>query len=73
MQSQCRQTLRPITAVIRYGTQEKLEVLKSGVILIPWSVPDSAGMIDAVCEGEHVRVFARDLEERSQPIEIEQA
>ena len=57
------------TVVVRQGARERLQTLDPGSILIPTSVMDRAGMIEAMCQGEPVRVFARDLEERSELVE----
>ena len=58
-----------ITAVTRQGTGERLQTLNPGSIVIPTSRTDFAGMIEATCDGNWVRVFARDLDERSELIE----
>jgi len=61
-----------LTAVILRGTSERFQCLNCGTILIPLSEPNAAGMIEARCdEGTLVRVFKRDLSERSERIEIE--
>ena len=57
-----------ITAVICEGIRERLQTLHPGSIVIPTSATDPAGMIEATCDGKHVRVFARDLDERSERI-----
>jgi hypothetical protein len=59
-----------LTAVILRGTHERLQSLNSGTLLIPLSEPNGAGMIEARCEGCLVRVFERDLFERSEPVEL---
>jgi hypothetical protein len=60
-----------LTAVILCGTSERFQCFNCGTILIPLSEPDAAGMIEARCEGNLVRVFERDLSEQSECIEIE--
>ena len=54
-----------VMVVVCRGTRGKLELLNAGSIIIPTSAADSAGMIEATCEGLPVIIFARDLEERS--------
>ena len=58
-----------ITAGVRVGDHERLQSLPAGSVLIPTSEPDRAGMIEAICGDLYVRVFRRDLEERSVEIE----
>jgi len=58
-----------LTVVICQGTRERLQTLDPGSIVIPTSAPDAAKMIEATCNGERVRIFARDLDERSERIE----
>jgi hypothetical protein len=60
-----------LTAVILRGTSERFHCPTCGSILIPLSQPNAAGMIEARCEGNLVRVFERDLSEHSECIEIE--
>ena len=62
-----------LTAVIFQGTRERLQTLNPGSIVIPTSVTDAAGMIEATCDGIRVRLFARDLEERSERIKVQAA
>jgi len=54
------------TAVILCGTRERFQCLSCGTILILLSEPNTAGMIEARWEGNLVRVFERDLSERSE-------
>jgi hypothetical protein len=61
---------RSITGVFCLGTRERLQTINRGSIVIPTSTTDAARMIEATCEGERVRVFARDLEERSERVEV---
>jgi hypothetical protein len=58
-------------AVIRHGSHELIRPLPRGVILIPTSSVDRAGMIEATCSEHRVRVFQRDLMERAERIEVE--
>src|ERR1700730_16842884 len=57
------------TVVVRRATRETLQTLDPGSILIPTSATDVAGMIEATCDGDRVRIFARDLDERSERVE----
>ena len=60
-----------LLAVVREGNRQRLERLQAGSILIPASSQlDGVGMIDGTCAGTPVRVFARDLEERAERIQI---
>lgn len=58
------------TVVVRQGDQERLEALEPGAVLVPTSATDRAGMIEAMCDEKRVRIFARDLDERSERVEI---
>jgi hypothetical protein len=60
------------TVVLRQGTRELLQTLDPGSVLIPTSATDPAGMIEATCDGDRVRIFARDLDERSEPVEAQE-
>jgi hypothetical protein len=62
-----------ITAVIRRGASERFKCIDGGSVLFPISGPDSAGMIEARYDNDHVLVFERDLDEASEQIEIEAA
>lgn len=64
---------QPVTAVVCKGTQQKLESLRAGSIIISFSAADRAGIIEARCEGLPVLIFRRDLEERSVNITGEQS
>jgi len=57
-----------LTAVICQGTRERLQTLNPGSIVIPTSATDGAGMMEATCNGDRLRIFARDLDERSERI-----
>jgi hypothetical protein len=59
----------PITALLREDSGEHLGMLGRGVILIPVSPVDRAGLIEATCDGRQVRVFERDLLDRSERLE----
>jgi hypothetical protein len=63
----------PMVAVILRETKERLECLDSGSLVIPTSDVDSAGMLTAQCDGTFVRVFQRDLFERTEPVEADLA
>jgi hypothetical protein len=58
-----------MTVVLCQQSHERIRVLGPGLILVPTSAADRAGMLDATCDGHWVRVFQRDLMEKSQPIE----
>jgi len=62
-----------MTVVVYQDSHERIRTLGPGVILIPASCVDRAGMIEATCNGNRVRVFERDLKERSERIEVETA
>lgn len=47
-------------------------MLPPGRIIILESDPRNFGMMDATCDGNRVRVFMRDLEERAEPVTAEQ-
>jgi len=58
-------------AVVRHGSQELIRPLARGLILVPTSSVDRAGMIEATCGEHRVRVFQRDLMDRAERIELE--
>jgi len=58
-------------AVVRHGSQELIRPLARGLILVPTSGVDRAGMIEATCGEHRVRVFQRDLMDRAERIELE--
>ncbi len=58
-------------AVFRHGSQELIRPLARGLILIPTSTMDRAGMIEATCGEHRVRVFQRDLMDKAERIELE--
>jgi hypothetical protein len=60
----------PVMAVVCKDDRERLECLNPGAILITTSQADSAGMIQASCEGLTVLIFRRDIEERSVEITL---
>jgi hypothetical protein len=62
-----------VTAVILRDARERLECLHGGSILVPISAPNAAGMVEATCEGNPVWVFARDLDEGCERIDLEVA
>ena len=72
MPASAYRTTQSLTAVIYEGSRERLQTIHPGSLLISTSsIDDPAKMIEATCEGKRVRVFARDLDERSERIEIE--
>lgn len=62
----------PITALLYEDSREHLGTLGRGVILIPVSSVDRTGLIEATCDGHQVRVFERDLLERSERIDLDE-
>ena len=60
-----------MTVVFYQQSRERIRTLGPGVILIPISDVDRRGMLHATYDGHLVRVFQRDLTEKSQPIELE--
>jgi hypothetical protein len=49
----------------------KVIQLPAGTVIFPDSTrPDVAGMIEGVCDGHTMKVFACDLEERAERVEI---
>ena len=61
----------PIAAVVREGTREILRTLPPGCVVTLTSETDCGGMIEGICDGQQVRVFQRDLEERARRVELE--
>ena len=62
-----------MTAAVLQDSHEWLTALEPGtVVVLMYGVID-AGMIEAACDGHRVRVFRRDLLERSQRIEVDTA
>jgi hypothetical protein len=55
-----------MTVMVRRGSRERILSLAPGRLLIPQSTADAAGMIDATCNGHHMRLFQRDLMERAE-------
>jgi hypothetical protein len=50
---------------------DKVIQLPVGSLISPTSTtPDAGGMIQGICDGHAVRMFASDLEERAERIEI---
>jgi hypothetical protein len=64
-------TTRSITAVIFQGSRERLRTIDPGSLLTSTCITDAVGMIEATCDGKRVRIFARDLAERSKRIKPE--
>jgi hypothetical protein len=60
-----------ITALLINGSRERLGSLSPGSILIPTSDTDTAGMIAGLCNNRPVRVFDRDIQERTEEIRVE--
>ena len=61
----------PITVVTgETGHPRLMELAKGSVVVCKdsYSFPDVVGMIEGTCEGIHVLIFLRDLEERAVPV-----
>lgn len=62
----------PITVVTgETGHPRLTELAKESVVLCMDSSPDTVGMVEGTCEGVHVLIFLRDLEERAVPVSAE--
>jgi hypothetical protein len=59
-----------MTAMIRHGSHELIRPLPRGVILVPTSSVERAGIVEATCGENRVRVVQRDLIERAERIEL---
>ena len=59
----------PITAVLRRANHYRLvQLLPGSVFLTTGSKPDRNGMLDGTCGDDVVLMFARDLDERAEPM-----
>jgi hypothetical protein len=61
-----------MVAVFRHGSHELIRPLARGLILIPTSSVNSDGTIEATCGEHRVRVFQRDLMDRTERIDLSQ-
>jgi hypothetical protein len=62
----------PITVVTgETGRPRLMELSEGSVVLCKDSFPDIVGMVEATCEGVHVLIFLRDLEERAVAVSTE--
>ena len=61
----------PLTALLCKDSREHIGMLGRGVIVITLSTVDRAGLIEAACDGRVVRIFERDLLERSERIDLD--
>lgn len=61
----------PLTALLREDSHEHIGMIGRGVIVITLSTVDRAGLIEATCDGRAVRMFERDLLERSERIDLD--
>ena len=62
----------PITVVAgETGHPRLMELAEESVVLCKDSFPDIVGMVEGTCEGVHVLIFLRDLEERAVAVSTE--
>ena len=60
----------PVTVVLRENDRHRLAELPAGSVLVAAdSKPHQHRMINATCNGETILIFARDLDERAEPLE----
>jgi hypothetical protein len=58
----------PITVVTgETGHARLTELAEGSVVLCKDSFPDIVGMVEGICNGIHVLIFLRDLEDRAVP------
>jgi hypothetical protein len=57
-------------AVDESDCRKVIQLPEGTVIFLDSTRPDAAGMIEGVCDGHTVKVFACDLEERAERLEI---
>ena len=63
--------MAPITVVLRDPERQRLVELPGGSIFVTTaSAPDCNGMIDGTCNGTSALLFARDLDERAERVEM---
>ena len=60
----------PIVVVLREGERQRLVERPVGSIFVTTASPDRNGMIDGTCDGTSALLFARDLEERAERLEM---
>lgn len=60
---------RPCSVLTDCGGMIQLPI---GSLLVPTSNPDASGMINSACNGQAIRVFACDLEARSERMALRQ-
>ncbi len=60
-----------MAAMVPVGSHERLLTLDPGSVVMPVSGVSAAGMIDLMHDGQVIRVFERDLFERSDPFELD--
>ncbi len=62
----------PTTALLREGSREYIGTLGRDAIVIPTSVADRGGLVEATHDGRWIRVFERDLLERSERVDLKE-
>lgn len=62
-----------MVAMVPIGSRERFRSLGSGSVVVPISEIGAAGMVEMLYDGILIRVFERDLFERSEPFEFDSA
>jgi hypothetical protein len=62
-----------MVAMVPLGSRERLQSLDSGSVVVPISEISAAGMVEMMHDGIVIRVFERDLFERSEPLVVDSA
>ena len=60
-----------MVAMVPIGSRERLQSLGSGSVVVPISEISAAGMVEVLHDGNLIRVFERDLFERSEPCGVD--
>ncbi len=62
----------PITVVSgQVGHARLTELPQGSLVMCQDASPDTIGMVEGTCQGGHVLIFLRDLEERAVPVSTE--